>query len=100
VVRKDLSPGLQLSQSCHAAMHFMLDHFEITKNWINASDHICILDIENEEKLLNLIDKIKENNVPYSIFRDSDINNEITSVALAPTRISKKLCSKFKLALK
>jgi peptidyl-tRNA hydrolase len=100
VVRKDLPPGLQLSQSCHAALHFMREHRDITEEWMSISDYIVILNIENEKELMQLVDKAKEHDIKVSIFREPDVDDQITAIALEPGIKSKKLCSNLPLALK
>ena len=95
-----MSPGYQLTQSCHVAMHFMLEHNELANQWIIKSDYLCILSVENEIELQKLIEQANFQNIILSIFKEPDIDNQITAIALAPGNLSKKLCSKLKLALK
>ncbi len=59
-----------------------------------------MLSVADESELLKLIKKADENNIKYSIFFEPDLKYEITAIALEPGLISKKLCSKIKLALK
>ena len=100
VVRKDLPPGLQLSQSCHAALHFMRENRDITEQWMLISDYIVILNIENEAELARLSEEATQRNIKFSSFREPDIDNQATAIALEPGIKSKKLVSNLKLALK
>jgi peptidyl-tRNA hydrolase len=100
IVRKDISAGLQLSQACHSAFHFSQQHPEITSQWMTESDYICILNIDSEEELIKIIQKASQEDIKHSIFKEPDINNEVTAIALAPGQKSKKLCANLKLALK
>ena len=100
IVRKDLKPGLQLSQSCHAAMHFYFDYPKLTEDWIKNSDFIVILNIEDEQKLQELLKTANKLNIAASAFYEPDLNNELTAIALAPCQMSKKLCRGLPLALK
>ncbi len=67
---------------------------------MDISNYIAILNIENEEKLIKLIGWAQIKNIKFSIFRESDLDNQITAVTLEPGELSKKLCSNLKLALK
>jgi hypothetical protein len=48
-------------------------------------------------ELEKLIDKAEMRNIKYSVFREPDIGNEITAIALEPNLVSKKLTSHIKL---
>jgi hypothetical protein len=50
--------------------------------------------------LLTLINKFEHNNINLSIFREPDMDNQVTAVALEPTARATKLCSNLPLALK
>jgi len=49
--------------------------------------------------LVKLIEEASEKGLKFSVFREPDIDNQITSVAIEPGNKSKKLCSRLKLAL-
>jgi len=49
--------------------------------------------VKNEEELKSLIDKAKTQDIQVSVFREPDINNEITAIAIEPTIDSVKLTS-------
>lgn len=100
VVRGDISAGYQCAQSVHAAFAFASEHGEATYNWMTKSNYIAVLNSKNEKELYNLIARAKEHNIKFSVFREPDINNEITAVALECSDTSKLLCRDFKLALK
>lgn len=53
----------------------------------------------NEQELVRLTEEAAKNEIKFSIFREPDIDNQITAIALEPGNKSKKLCSKLKLAL-
>ncbi len=95
-----MSAGYQAVQSMHAALQFAFEHKEVTVDWYKISNYLGLLSVSNENELLTLIDLARENNLRFSIFREPDIDNQITAIALEPGLQSKKLCSKLKLALK
>ena len=87
-------------QSIHAAIQFKFEHPEISINWFEKSNYLGLLSVENEGELIKLAEQAKELGISYSIFREPDIDNQITAIALAPGPKSKKLCSRLPLALK
>lgn len=95
-----MEPGQILAQTTHCAFTFSQEHPEITRQWINNSNYIVILEIENEAKLNHLFDIAKDNSVPASKFIEPDFKDAVTAIALAPGLMSKKLCGELKLALR
>lgn len=63
------------------------------------SNYICCLSAKNEQHIYSIMDNCINNNIKFSIFREPDLNNEITAIALEPGQLSKKLCSNLRLAL-
>jgi hypothetical protein len=59
-----------------------------------------LLSVTNEGELKNLIEQATARNIAVSIFREPDVDNQITAIALAPGQESKKLCSRLPLALR
>jgi hypothetical protein len=100
VVRKDLEPGLQMAQALHVAFVFAQEHPNETKQWMTDSNYIAALNSANEQELHQLIQEAMLQDILFSVFREPDINNEVTAIALAPGSKSKKLCAKLSLALK
>lgn len=89
-----------LPQACHALQQFAIEHSELNKSWFETSNYLAVLSAKNEEELLTLIDKASRRGLQFSIFFEPDLKYEITAIALAPGKESKKLCSNLKLALK
>ena len=87
-------------QSIHAAIQFKFEHPEISLNWFEKSNYLGLLSTTNEEELKRLIEQAAEHGIAHSVFREPDIDNQITAIALAPGPKSKKLCSRLPLALK
>lgn len=100
ITREDLDPGYQAVQSVHAGIQFAMEHAEIHKEWYEQSNYLGLLSVSNELELNQLIEKAHANGIPYSVFREPDIDNQITAIAFGPSAKSKKLCSNLKLALK
>lgn len=87
-------------QAIHAAIQFQHDHPDFAANWYSKSNYIGFLSVSNLDELIELINKIKCVDIKFSIFREPDIDNQITAIAIAPGNLSKKICSNLKLALK
>lgn len=100
IVRSDMEFGAQASQISHSAIEFCFRHPEITKDWFINSNYICLLQVKNEEELIKLINKAEEKEIKYSIFKESDLNDSITSICLEPGIKTKKIVSSLKLAFK
>ena len=98
--REDLGQGYMAVQAMHAAIQFQHDHPEFATVWFKRSNYLGFLSVNSEEELQNLIKKASDQEIPISIFREPDIDNQITAIALAPGTPSKKLCSQLPLALK
>jgi len=99
VTRKDLSPGAQAAQSCHAVKQFGFDHPEQDRAWFETSNYLVILETENEESLHELLNLAKRRGITFSFFREPDFDNALTAAAFEPGGKSKKLCCRLKLAL-
>ena len=100
ITRADLSAGYQGVQAMHAAIQFMFEHPEAAKEWYEISNYLGFLSVANEQELRSLIEVAREQNIRFSVFREPDIDNQITAIALEAGRKSKKLCSHLQLALR
>lgn len=100
IVRGDIPPGLQIAQSCHVCFEFQKNHIELTKLWNEESNYIVILSCKDEEAINKLIHKAERKNIRFSIFREPDLDNQITAIALEPTKRSKRICSSLPLAMR
>lgn len=100
ITRSDLEPGYQAVQSMHALRQFTAEHPEIDKAWFDNSNYLGLLSVSNEEELIRLTKKAADLGIEFSIFREPDIDDQVTAIAIAPGPKSKKLCSHLSLALK
>jgi len=100
ITREDISAGYQGVQSIHAAIQFAMEHPTTNKEWFEKSNYLGFLSVPDEEQLIDLVEKATSLGIECSIFREPDIDNQITAIAIAPGLKSKKLCSNLKLALK
>lgn len=84
----------------HALRQFTAEHPEIDRLWFERSNYLGLLSVSDEKELMNLVEQATAHEISFSIFREPDIENEITAIALAPGPKSKKLCSRLPLALR
>ena len=99
VTRRDLSPGLQAAQVAHAAFQFGYEHRPLAHAWLRESNFLVILSTEDEEELTLLGKKAETLNLPVSWFREPDIEDEVTAIAIAPSPATVELTSHLSLAL-
>jgi len=97
VSRQDLPPGAQCAQSVHAAFAFAQEHPELTRDWHLNSNNIVILAVRHEQDLTLLLERARLEGVEFSAFREPDLDDALTALAIAPR--GKKLVSKIPLAL-
>ena len=76
LTRIDLSLKQRAVQSGHAVAEFLLNH---KTSWDNGT--LIYLGVDNEEELKRWMFKLERKDIKYSIFREPDIGNEITSLA-------------------
>ena len=80
ITRKDISFGQKIVQSNHASTQYLIDHSpHIEGKWSNGS--IICLELGNEKSLKRWIKKLEDNDIKYSLFREPDMNHEITAIA-------------------
>ena len=99
ITRRDLSPGYQAVQASHAAVDFQHQHPQIAKDWNKNSNYLIILSVENEEQLKKLIWKFQKSNLCHTVFREPDIDNQITAICVEPSEKTRKLTAHLPLAL-
>lgn len=78
---------------------FCYTYKEIAQIWHETSDYLVVLNIANEEELIKLMNKAEELNIKTVGYREADLNNEYTAIALEPGPKTKKLVQNLKLAL-
>ena len=100
MVRRDLSPAYQAVQSGHALIEFCLEHNDIANSWHKNSNYLAYLSVKDELELLFLIDKAQSRGIIVSIFREPDIDNQVTAIAIEPSTEARRLCRNLPCALK
>jgi hypothetical protein len=93
VTRADLSLGYQAVQSSHALIDFIFEHPSRAGPW-HESNYLIQKVVPDLKALKELIRKCERNNLFYTVFREPDIGNQITAIAIEPSPITEKLVSK------
>jgi hypothetical protein len=68
--------------------------------WFKNSNYLIFLSVDNDNELHNLINKLKCVNIPLSIFKEPDLNDQITAISFLSSDKTKKFTSKLSLMLK
>ena len=86
-MRRDLSLPYRAVQGGHAVAQWMMDH---AGTWQN--EYLIYLDVPDLQALERWIYKLDLLEVSYSVFREPDLDNELTAVAvLNHSKLFKKL---------
>ena len=93
VTRRDLSLPVQAVQSGHASIDFQHQHPAEAREWQRNSNYLAFLTVADEAELIKLITKAILYGIKHTIFREPDIDNQITAVAFEPCEASRKLTS-------
>jgi hypothetical protein len=89
-----------LAQSNHAVADFAYEHPQKFREWKETSNYVIALQISDEENLIKLYEKLKDQGANITLFREPDINDEATSFAMFGTPELRKKTSNLKLSLK
>lgn len=100
VTRRDLTPGYQVVQPAHALAEFAIKYPKTFKTWQVNQKNLVVLSTSNELALTDLYFKAQEMKVKCVLFKEPDIGNEATAIALEPCEATYKLTSSIPLALK
>lgn len=85
IVRRDLSPSARAVQLCHALRAFVEEHPAEDQVWFQQSNTLVLLEVDNEDCLRHLTEKAQAAGVSWALFREPDIGDQITAIAIAPT---------------
>lgn len=87
-------------QAGHAAIDFQHKHPNISKSWWNKSNYLAYLSANDEDHLNRLLLKAESKGISFTVFREPDIQNSITAIALEPGDPARRLTSNLPLAFK
>lgn len=79
-VRKDLPPGQQIVQACHAVAECAHQYFKD----VSEHPHFVILGVKDESALLKALKKIEDNEIHCAFFKEADLQDQFTALATEP----------------
>lgn len=79
--------GYQLVQSVHAMADFAATHPQVFRDWQKGSNTLVCLSVADEPALNKLLDKLSAYGVPLVEFRESDVDNQLTSFCILGTEL-------------
>jgi peptidyl-tRNA hydrolase len=95
-----LTIGQRAVQSTHAAINFCFEHRSRAGPWFENSNYLVQLSVSNEMELLKLIEKCEKMGITYTVFREPDLEDSITAIAIEPSPLTKKVVSHLPLLFK
>ena len=87
-------------QSTHAAINFVFEHPNRAGPWFKDSNYLVQLSVENEDELKSLIQECEWRYLDHTVFREPDIGNQITAIAIEPTPDTQRLVRRLPLLFK
>ena len=84
VVRRDLPLGARAAQLCHALRAFAASHPACDKDWYERSNTLVLLEVPDEAALDQLIEKCHRWDIEGAEFREPDLGNSLTAIAIGP----------------
>jgi len=100
ITRADLHPGQQAVQAMHAHRAFVAEHPEVELDWFEKSNTLALLSVPDEEALSHFLRRASDRGIRTAIFREPDIGDRLTAIALEPGAEVRRLCRGLPLALK
>ena len=99
VTRKDLSAGYQLVQTGHSIAEFAHKHPTEFHDWMQNSQYLVSLSVDNEDSLKELYNELKYYGANVVAFTEPDIQNQWTAICFYGTPEMMKITKKLDLAL-
>lgn len=95
-----MTAAYQAVQSAHALADAIFRYPKEALEWHRVSNTLVNVCVKTEFDLLNLEDLLTEKGMKFVSFREPDIGDELTAIAIIPCDEAKKVCSGMPLALK
>ncbi len=86
-----------MAQSIHAALEFVKEHPSIAVPWQDRSNYLTVLESASSN-IPELIESLVLYGTPHTVFREPDLEDRITAIAVAPHPILPKKIKSLKLA--
>lgn len=89
-----------IAQAMHAAVDLCMKNTQLMQDWWHNSNTVVVMECASQDDLFKIEKKAIERGIEYELFREPDMNNEATAIALFPCDESRKITSNYRLALK
>lgn len=100
IVRSDIAVGRASAQLVHAAIEFCLQYPTELLSWYKNSNYVAVLAVPNEIELMRLIVAATDNHIKHCAFREPDLDNRYTAIAIEASQASRTLTKNLKSAFK
>lgn len=84
ITRRDLTVGEQLAQTNHALAQFAYEKSLTFREWVEKSNYIVILSVQDESQLKEIKQKLIDKEITFSEFVEPDYGHQLTSIAISP----------------
>ena len=95
-----MSNGYKAVQSTHAAINFIFEHHGRASPWFRNSNTLIQLEAKDENHLKRLIRECQKKGICHTVFREPDIGNQITGLAMEPSPTTRKVVAHLPLLFK
>ena len=93
-----------MAQTIHSSSRFAYHYPELHRDWIEKSEYVVSLSVDNEEQLQNLYNNLMSNGAIVVAFHEPHFANQLTSICYYGTppmrKLVRKLTPNIDLALK
>lgn len=80
MTRRDLLPAQQAVQASHAAIEIS----RTSPRLFHPQPNLIVCVVDDEAALYQLASRLSQSQIPYTLWREPDWNNELTSLATLP----------------
>ncbi len=82
VVRRDLKPGAQCAQSCHALSAFACAYPDLHRDWHTNGQNLVVLSVRDIGELMLVYENAVRSGLPRVAFSEPDFGGVATAIAL------------------
>lgn len=89
-----------IAQAMHAAIDLCMKNPELMRDWWDNSNTVVVMECASQDELFKIENKAIARGIKYDLFREPDMDNEATAIAMFPCDEARKITSNYRLALK
>lgn len=84
----------------HAAFSFARKHPGTFGKWYDTSSYLVLLGVQDEAELWHWAEKLFDQGNKLAMWREPDMDNELTAIAIAPSPVVERTVSPLPLLLR